>query len=304
MQTAGLSVSGRTECEWVLFRICKFPQMKNYLVPTFTLVIFWFLPATLYAQNNEPLLPVEMITINAFIPDNTVDDPRNIIPFTRNTVFEGDNRKAGTPPRSVWNENGAHRVQHKFNIVAWHAADADGLQDNAYAEDPDGVQNDNQLRHIGESREYDKATSLDAAGNLTAAARADTVLNDGNLLIKKAPGPKTNLWIDWTESGWLGDRKVKITCRSRAFDPLVPLAGVFGPLEYKFTFIIDKTDPAHPTYSLTGDHDGFPSYEIYINHTRVYQHDPLITGEGLSSLGFPMEHDVNATTSHVNQPLP
>ena len=34
--------------------------MKNYLAPTFTLVMFWFLPATLYAQNNEPLLPVEL----------------------------------------------------------------------------------------------------------------------------------------------------------------------------------------------------------------------------------------------------
>jgi hypothetical protein len=44
----------------VIFRICKFPQMKNYLVPTFTLVVFWFLPATLYAPNDGPLLPFEL----------------------------------------------------------------------------------------------------------------------------------------------------------------------------------------------------------------------------------------------------
>lgn len=34
--------------------------MKNYLVPTFTLVMFWFLPATLYAPNDGPILPVEI----------------------------------------------------------------------------------------------------------------------------------------------------------------------------------------------------------------------------------------------------
>ncbi len=48
-QTAGRSASGRTECEWVIFRICTFPQMKKYLVPTYTHVMLWFLPATLYA---------------------------------------------------------------------------------------------------------------------------------------------------------------------------------------------------------------------------------------------------------------
>jgi hypothetical protein len=36
--------------------------MKKYLLPTFTLVMLWFLPATLYAKNNEPLLPVEFKT--------------------------------------------------------------------------------------------------------------------------------------------------------------------------------------------------------------------------------------------------
>lgn len=34
--------------------------MKHYLAPTFTLVLLWFLPATLYATNDGPLLPVEM----------------------------------------------------------------------------------------------------------------------------------------------------------------------------------------------------------------------------------------------------
>jgi hypothetical protein len=67
-----------------------------------------------------------------------------------------------------------------------------------------------------------------------------------------------------------------------------------------FTITIDKTDPAHPIYSLVGNHKGFPAYEVYINHTRVYEHDPLVTGEGLGSLALPMNHPVSKT----NQPLP
>lgn len=53
--------------------------MKNYLLPTFTLVIFWFLRATLYAQNNEPLLPVEiapdLLPVNRGFGEGNSDGP-------------------------------------------------------------------------------------------------------------------------------------------------------------------------------------------------------------------------------------
>ncbi len=41
----------------MIFRICEYPQMKKYLFATFTLVMLWFLPATLYAKNDAPSKP-------------------------------------------------------------------------------------------------------------------------------------------------------------------------------------------------------------------------------------------------------
>jgi len=46
--------------------------MKKYLVPTFTLVMFWLLPATLYAPNDGPLLPVDIVP--DFNRDGVIDD--------------------------------------------------------------------------------------------------------------------------------------------------------------------------------------------------------------------------------------
>ncbi len=246
------------------------------------------------------LSPAEVVTIQTFIPHNNVDDPRNLIPFTYKTVFAGDNRLIGSPARAKWNENGSHRTRQRFNVVAWRAADANGLQDNAYANDPDGVQNDEWLVDIGTTREFDKASSLDASGNLTAAALADATLHDHTLKVNEATASKATVWIDKTE--WIGDYKVAIYCKCSSGNPLVSGAGIFGPITYNFTISIDRSDPAHPKYSLSGDHDGFPAYEVYINHKRIYEHDPLATGEGLGSLGFPSEHSV--PSSKLNQSLP
>jgi hypothetical protein len=103
----------------VLFRICKFPQMKNYLLPTFTLVMLWFLPATLYAPNDGPLLPIKIewnppleewkdvsgreniagrytsISIKAPAPLNTIEKLREMGFKLR--MFSMANRLSGTP---------------------------------------------------------------------------------------------------------------------------------------------------------------------------------------------------------------
>ena len=116
-------------------------------------------------------------------------------------------------------------------------------------------------------------------------------------------------WATGSNSGmsitpaWLGDRKLQIRCVVSADNPLVSGA-LWDNIDYDFTLIIDLTDAQNPKYSLTGSHDGFPAYEVYIGDKRVYEYDPIVTGEGLLSLGPPMEKDVNATTNHVNQPLP
>ena len=107
---------------------------------------------------------------------------------------------------------------------------------------------------------------------------------------------KSTLWIDKTE--WLGDRKIAVTCKCESANPLLIGAPA---INYTFVITIDRTDISHPKYSLTGQHDGFPAYEIYINHTRVYEHDPLATGDTGRSL-LPPDDDYKP--NKVNQPLP
>jgi len=148
---------------------------------------------------------------------------------------------------------------------------------------------------IGETKSFDPDTSVDGTGNLTAAALADTTPGDP-LMIARATAPKTEVWIESTI--YLGPKKLAVKCRCEATNPLVTSAPA---ISYTITITIDKTAG---TYSIEGSHDGFPAYEIYINGKRVYQHDPLATGDGLGSLFPDEEYDVNESTSHRNLPLP
>lgn len=246
------------------------------------------------------LLPVQVITINTFIPHNNVDDPGNMNPFGNDHVFEGDNRMSGTPARATWNKDGSHRTQQRFNVIPFrNMGDADGLEDNAYANDPDGVKNDSWLNHVGATHRYHKSSSLDASGNLTAAARADTTLGDAHLKVAEATASSSGMSLSPT---WLGDHKIKIRCVVSVGNPLAPSVGG-NEIDYDCEITIDYSNASDLRYSLEGDHDGFPAYEVYIGNKRIFQHDPLATGESLGSLFDPLEHDVNEATSHINQPL-
>jgi hypothetical protein len=124
-------------------------------------------------------------------------------------------------------------------------------------------------------------------------------LGDAHLKVAEATASSSGMSISPT---WLGDRKIKIRCIVSVGNPLAPSVGG-NEIDYDFEITIDFSNPSDPRYSLEGDHDGFPAYEVYIGNKRIFQHDPLATGEGLGSLFDPLEHDVNETTSHINQPL-
>ena len=46
-------------------------------------------------------------------------------------------------------------------------------------------------------------------------------------------------------------------------------------------------------YKLTGSHDGFPAYELYIDECLVYSHDPETGDDSPLSLLPPSEYSVN-----------
>jgi hypothetical protein len=105
------------------------------------------------------------------------------------------------------------------------------------------------------------------------------------------------------EPAWLGDRKIKVHCVGKASNPLASFLGIPAPaIDYDFNLTIDYTNAIDLRYSLEGDHDGFPAYEVYIGNNRVYEHDPIAAGQTPVSLGPPMEFSVPSTK--INQPIP
>ena len=56
--------------------------------------------------------------------------------------------------------------------------------------------------------------------------------------------------------------EVSVNIKGSAAEPIVFLA---APIDWDFKLTISSQDPLNPKYSLSGAHDGFPAYEIYIN---------------------------------------
>ena len=49
-----------------------------------------------------------------------------------------------------------------------------------------------------------------------------------------------------------------------------PLVLLLPNIDYEFEFSIDFEDQNNPRFLLTGAHDGFPNYEVYVNERQVY----------------------------------
>jgi hypothetical protein len=49
------------------------------------------------------------------------------------------------------------------------------------------------------------------------------------------------------------------------------------------------------TGTITGNHDGFPAYEFYVQNRLLHTHDPRRTGDSVFSLFPTMEYSVNRT---------
>ena len=232
--------------------------------------------------------PVDSLTINTFIPHNWVA-------HLGQKIFSGDNRFTGKfhtgtrnsrywkNRKATWNEFGSCRTSQRFYIVADKASGSpNGLVPDAYPPHSDGFKNSDRLVKIGDTNEFHRSSSLDKKLLISAKAWAD-----------KKPGAP--YWVALKRASqkeltssltYIGNKKVKVFCRCSATNPLVPS----GPaIDYSLTVIIDRDKNE---YSISGSHDGFPAYEIYINGIRVYEHDPFVTGETpMSLLGKKGEHE-------------
>ena len=148
------------------------------------------------------------------------------------------------------------------------------------------------------STEFHKASSLDSNNNITAAAWADTTLNDGHMKVNtgnataNAHGTPTKL----NQSDYV----VTIRLRASAKNPLVwnPIAPM---IDWDLKIKLDATDPLDPKIEILGynagnkGHDNYPSYSIKVEGKQFHHH---------SEAGYDAwDLYGNATDAEVNVPL-
>jgi hypothetical protein len=67
---------------------------------------------------------------------------------------------------------------------------------------------------------------------------------------------------------------VRVKFHLAGTNPLEPLA---PPINCDLDLLISATGPLI-SYSLSGSHDGFPAYELYVSNRRIYEFDPVAAG--------------------------
>ena len=82
---------------------------------------------------------------------------------------------------------------------------------------------------------------------------------------------------------------IKIEADVRVGNPLVSLS---PNIDYDYELSVSVSDK-QLNWELTGDHDGFPAYSVYIGEELIYGHDPIAENQTAFSLFPPAEFSVN-----------
>lgn len=79
-------------------------------------------------------------------------------------------------------------------------------------------------------------------------------------------------------------KNIRVSFRVNGTNPLEELAPA---IDCQLDLVVSATGVPAFTYSLTGTHDGFPAYELYLQQRLVYSFDPVAEGTSPLSLGDP-----------------
>jgi hypothetical protein len=75
-------------------------------------------------------------------------------------------------------------------------------------------------------------------------------------------------------------------------NPLVTAPSICCTADWDIALTLEKT-PSATNWSISGEHDGFPAYEVYIGKQRIYTYDPGKAPydflKQISRLGTPMD---------------
>ena len=96
---------------------------------------------------------------------------------------------------------------------------------------------------------------------------------------------------------------VVVEFEAEAHNPLIP--ALFAPeIDYNFEIRLTLQSAGTVAYRISGNHDGFPAYSIFLNAQNVYWHDPRPEGEdqgvfSLFSLPFGMSGEFSPDVQGV-----
>jgi len=177
------------------------------------------------------------VTVRAFIPVKWVGDPDplpdcfdGVIP--RNLIFKGDARWYDPfPARGRW------RIEQKMSEAGGY--DISAGQTRAYVDDAlaDGV--------------------LDARDD-------DATLHDCHLLVDVGTDDSVGSGSSGTHTFAAGVHKWHLI--GKGHNPLAPISPA---IDWDLTIELDTT-VSPPHFKITGAHDCYPGYEVYINGNRIY----------------------------------
>ena len=133
--------------------------------------------------------------------------------------------------------------------------------------DPDGLKEGTIKHLVAETRSYASDALDDGKINKNDE---DGIPDDCVLFHQSGQAGTENMLLTVTR---LNMDAVEIKMDGGPANPLAIFAEGFGSLDWDFTIGID-TSGGTPQWTLTGRHDGFPAYEIYLNDTEIYRYSP------------------------------
>lgn len=209
--------------------------------------------------------PTFKVSFSTFIPTNYVSGPPQSfclvapqlwppkITGPQHLVFAGDDR--GFDPNAT-----SFRTRQTVGLVPEESSSSSGVG-TAPAE------------LVGESKAY--APDALAGDNRVDPADDDAVLHDCHLLQDRGFASTSNMHVDVTR---VNAHQVKAHLYGGAGNPLVSGA---PDIDWDLTLTID-TSGSKPHWTLSGKHDGFPAYEVYVDGQTLYTYSP---GPGPYGLG-------------------
>jgi Protein of unknown function (DUF3238) len=206
------------------------------------------------------------VTLTAFIPGNHVEFPTSwnryiaaaIDPCRRQggLYFSGDTR--GFDPDAA-----SFRTRQRITVVLDAALDADGVKDGTVPENLAGV------THLYAA---DALPVLDAADD-------DGVPGDCSLLHEQGQASTAGMHVSAVRTG---PTTVAVQFTGAAANPLV----IGTPaIDWSLLLTLERTGGS-TQWTLTGEEDGFPAFEMYVDGHPVYQRDSPPPHRFLDALGL------------------